>query len=51
MRGFRNPASFEGPVGFDQPATNRLGAMLGLIDVNEAAAGPDTLGRNVGRGN
>ncbi|NOJ44259.1 hypothetical protein [Bradyrhizobium australiense] len=31
---FRNPASFEGAVGFDQPA-NRLGAML-----NEPAARP-----------
>jgi sterol desaturase/sphingolipid hydroxylase (fatty acid hydroxylase superfamily) len=42
---FRNPASFEGAVGFDQPATNRLGAMLAFVDVNEPASGPDSLGR------
>src|SRR5437899_7763792 len=41
---FRNPASFEGPVGFDKPATDRIGAMLGFVDVNEPVAGPDTLG-------
>jgi hypothetical protein len=46
---FRNPAGFEGEVGFDQPATKRLGAMLGFVDVNEAVAGPDTLGRKVSR--
>jgi sterol desaturase/sphingolipid hydroxylase (fatty acid hydroxylase superfamily) len=46
---FRNPASFDGPVGFDKPATDRLGAMLGFADVNEPMAGPDTLGRNVSR--
>ena len=46
---FRNPAGFEGAVGFDQPATERFGAMLGFVDVNEAAAGPDTLGRNTSR--
>ncbi|MDI1263256.1 MAG: sterol desaturase family protein [bacterium] len=44
---FRNPPSFEGAVGFDQPATSRLGAMLAFADVNEPAAGPGTLGRNV----
>jgi len=48
---FRNPVGFEGAVGFDQPATTRLGAMLGFVDVNEPAAGPGTLGRNIGRGN
>ena len=46
---FRNPARFEGEVGFDQPATKRFGAMLGFVDVNEAVAGPDTLGRKVSR--
>jgi sterol desaturase/sphingolipid hydroxylase (fatty acid hydroxylase superfamily) len=46
---FRNPAGFEGEVGFDQPATKRFGAMLGFVDVNEAVAGPDTLGRKVSR--
>jgi sterol desaturase/sphingolipid hydroxylase (fatty acid hydroxylase superfamily) len=42
---FRNPVSFESPAGFDKPATDRLVAMLAFTDVNEAAAGPDTLGR------
>ena len=46
---FRNPAGFEGAVGFDQPATERFGAILGFVDVNEAAAGPDTLGRKASR--
>ena len=45
---FRNPAGFEGPVGFDTPATDRLGAMLGFVDVNAPVAGPASLGRNVG---
>ena len=42
---FRNPATFEGDAGFDQPASGRLGAMLAFADVNETAAGADTLGR------
>ena len=42
---FRNPGGFEGDVGFDKPATDRLGAMLGFVDVNEPAAGPGNLGR------
>jgi hypothetical protein len=33
----RQSAGFDGAVGFDKPATDRLGAML--IDVNEAAGG------------
>jgi len=45
---YRNPAAFEGAVGFDAPATDRLGAMLAFVDVNEPAAGPASLGRNVG---
>ena len=46
---FRNPEGFEGAVGFDQPATNRLGAMLTFVDVNEAASGADSLGRKMSR--
>ena len=42
---FRNPATFEGDTGFDQPASGRLVAMLAFVDVNEQAAGADTLGR------
>ena len=45
---YRNPAAFEGTVGFDLPATDRLGAMLAFVDVNEPVAGPASLGRNVG---
>ena len=47
---FRNPASFEGDAGFDQPASGRLGAMLAFTDVNEASAGADTLGRTRSQG-
>lgn len=42
---FRNPARFEGEAGFEQPASDRLGAMLCFVDVNEPAAGPGSLGR------
>ncbi len=42
---FRNPADFEGAVGFETPATDRFGAMLGFVDVNAQAAGPNSLGR------
>jgi sterol desaturase/sphingolipid hydroxylase (fatty acid hydroxylase superfamily) len=42
---FRNPKSFAGEAGFDQPASGRLGAMLVFVDVNETAAGTDTRGR------
>jgi hypothetical protein len=38
-------ADFDGVVGFDKPATDRLGAML--IDVNEAA-GERSLGPQPG---
>jgi sterol desaturase/sphingolipid hydroxylase (fatty acid hydroxylase superfamily) len=47
---FRNPATFEGEAGFDQPASGRLGAMLAFVDVNEQTAGADTLGRTRSRG-
>src|SRR4051812_11603026 len=46
---FRNPKGFEGEVGFDQPATDRLGAMLGFVDVNAPAIGPGSLGRSTSR--
>ena len=46
---FRNPDGFAGDVGFEKPATDRFGAMLGLVDVNEPVAGPGTLGRNISR--
>ena len=45
---YRNPAPFEGAAGFARPASDRLGAMLAFVDVNEPAAGPASLGRNVG---
>jgi len=42
---FRNPAAFEGDVGFDAPANQRLGAMLAFVDVNAPLEGPNSLGR------
>jgi sterol desaturase/sphingolipid hydroxylase (fatty acid hydroxylase superfamily) len=42
---WRNPADFEGAVGFDTPATARFGAMLAFVDVNAPASGPNSLGR------
>lgn len=42
---WRNPETFAGEVGFDAPATRRLGAMLTFIDVNRPVAGPKNLGR------
>ncbi|MCP3369793.1 hypothetical protein [Bradyrhizobium cajani] len=35
----------KGAVGFDTPATDRFGAMLGFVDVNQPAAEPNSLGR------
>lgn len=46
---FRNPKGFEGDVGFDQPASDRLGAMLGFADVNASASGAGSLGRSTSR--
>src|SRR6185369_3701047 len=45
---WRNPQGFEGAVGFDAPATGRLGAMLAFVDVNAPASGPNSLGRKPG---
>jgi sterol desaturase/sphingolipid hydroxylase (fatty acid hydroxylase superfamily) len=42
---WRNPAVFEGDVGFDAPATGRFGAMLAFADVNAPISGPNSLGR------
>ena len=42
---WRNPQQFDGVVGFDAPATNRIGAMLAFVDVNAPVAGPNSLGR------
>ncbi|HZF35244.1 MAG TPA: sterol desaturase family protein [Candidatus Angelobacter sp.] len=42
---FRNPRNFAGEVGFDAPATGRLGAMLAFVDVNKPIAGAGSLGR------
>jgi len=42
---FRNPAAFEGDVGFDAPADKRFGAMLAFADVNAPLEGPNSLGR------
>jgi len=42
---WRNPKDFAGAVGFDAPATRRVGAMLAFVDVNAPVAGPNSLGR------
>lgn len=42
---FRNPAAFEGEVGFDAPADKKLGAMLAFADVNAPLEGRGSLGR------
>jgi sterol desaturase/sphingolipid hydroxylase (fatty acid hydroxylase superfamily) len=41
---FRNPKHFEGECGFEAPADRRLGAMLGLRDVNLPAYGRGSRG-------
>lgn len=43
MGTFHNPASFEGQVGFENPAARRFGAMLFGVDVNRSPEG----GRNL----
>jgi sterol desaturase/sphingolipid hydroxylase (fatty acid hydroxylase superfamily) len=41
---FRNPKTFKGEVGFDAEAAGRIGAMLGLVDVNSAQYGSGSRG-------
>jgi sterol desaturase/sphingolipid hydroxylase (fatty acid hydroxylase superfamily) len=47
---WRNPESFAGEVGFEAPATQRLGAMLAFVDVNRPTAGANSLGRKAQAG-
>lgn len=42
---FRNPPSWAGETGFDQPADTRYGAMLAFVDVNAPAIGSNSFGR------
>jgi sterol desaturase/sphingolipid hydroxylase (fatty acid hydroxylase superfamily) len=41
---FRNPKTFNGEVGFDEDNAQRMGAMLGFVDVNESEYGPGNRG-------
>jgi sterol desaturase/sphingolipid hydroxylase (fatty acid hydroxylase superfamily) len=41
---FRNPREYLGDCGFDTPADRRLGAMLGLVDVNRPIYGRGSRG-------
>ena len=43
---FRNPASWEGETGFDEPADRRYAAMLAFIDVNAQAMGAGSFGQS-----
>ncbi|MBL8512188.1 MAG: sterol desaturase family protein [Betaproteobacteria bacterium] len=43
---FLNPASFDGEVGFDNPADTKVGAMFAFQDVNAPLYGADSRGAN-----
>ena len=45
----RNPLSWEGETGFDEPADRRYGAMLGFVDVNAAVMGERSFGQKTGK--
>jgi sterol desaturase/sphingolipid hydroxylase (fatty acid hydroxylase superfamily) len=42
---FRNPKSWEGETGFDEPADRRYGAMLAFVDVNAPIIGEQSFGQ------
>ncbi len=42
---FRNPKSWEGETGFDEPADRRYGAMLAFVDVNAPLIGEQSFGQ------
>jgi sterol desaturase/sphingolipid hydroxylase (fatty acid hydroxylase superfamily) len=48
---FRNPARFNGDVGFEDAESRRIGAMLLARDVNAATLGADSRGRTDAAGN
>jgi sterol desaturase/sphingolipid hydroxylase (fatty acid hydroxylase superfamily) len=43
---FRNPRTWEGETGFDEPADQRYLAMLAFFDVNTSLIGQHSFGRN-----
>jgi sterol desaturase/sphingolipid hydroxylase (fatty acid hydroxylase superfamily) len=43
---FRNPLTWEGEAGFDEPADQRYAAMLAFVDVNASLIGNNSLGRS-----
>lgn len=45
---FRNPKTWEGETGFDEPADMRFGAMLAFADVNAPKLGEKTFGQAPG---
>jgi len=42
---FRNPRTWEGQTGFDEPADGRYGAMLAFVDVNAPVIGANSFGQ------
>ena len=46
---FRNPKTWEGETGFDQPADSRYGAMLAFADVNAPIMGENSFGQGTAR--
>jgi sterol desaturase/sphingolipid hydroxylase (fatty acid hydroxylase superfamily) len=43
---FRNPATWQGETGFDEPADRRYGAMLAFVDVNAPLIGEQSFGQS-----
>jgi sterol desaturase/sphingolipid hydroxylase (fatty acid hydroxylase superfamily) len=43
---FRNPATWQGETGFDEPADGRYAAMLAFVDVNAPRMGDHSFGRS-----
>jgi sterol desaturase/sphingolipid hydroxylase (fatty acid hydroxylase superfamily) len=46
---FRNPKTWEGETGFDEPADSRYGAMLAFVDVNAPVIGNNSFGQAPGQ--
>jgi sterol desaturase/sphingolipid hydroxylase (fatty acid hydroxylase superfamily) len=46
---FRNPATWEGETGFDEPADGRYAAMLAFVDVNAPIIGNYSFGQSSGQ--
>jgi sterol desaturase/sphingolipid hydroxylase (fatty acid hydroxylase superfamily) len=46
---FRNPSTWQGETGFDEPADRRYGAMLAFVDVNAPLIGDNSFGQHCER--